>query len=89
MLIFFMFYAILAPKPKAMDKVSERELDKEKKVSLILAEPYYSSRPVKFIVRETGVKEVRMPLYVTGEKGRGTYLDNLRKNVEAIINAMS
>ena len=31
MLIFWMFYAILAPKPKKMDQVSERELDKEKK----------------------------------------------------------
>lgn len=31
MLFFSMFYAILAPKPKKMDSVSERELDKEKK----------------------------------------------------------
>lgn len=31
MLFFSMFYAILAPKPKKMDRVSERELDKEKK----------------------------------------------------------
>jgi len=83
----------LEPKPGIPPTPSHLQhlvaLDKDKKVSLILVEPYYSSRPVKFIVRETGVNEVRMPLYLTGDKGRETYLDNLRKNVEIIINALS
>ena len=51
---------------------------------LILVEPYYPGRPVRFVEREAGVKAVRLPLYLGGRNGIDDYLENLRYIVETI-----
>ena len=58
------------------------------RAGLLLVEPYYPKRPVNFVVRETGVTALRLPLYLGGKEGIGTYLENLRylvKSVEAAL----
>jgi len=58
-------------------------------VRLILAEPYYPERPLRFLREQTGVKVLRLPLYLGGDPARATYLDNLRGMVEAIRDALA
>jgi ABC-type Zn uptake system ZnuABC Zn-binding protein ZnuA len=55
---------------------------------LLLVEPYYPKRPVNFVVRETGVTALRLPLYVGGKQGIRTYLENLRYLVHTIEEAL-
>jgi ABC-type Zn uptake system ZnuABC Zn-binding protein ZnuA len=55
---------------------------------LLLVEPYYAKRPVRFVERETGVKALRLPVYLGGRKGVDTYLDNLRYVVNSIVDAL-
>lgn len=55
---------------------------------LILAEPYYPRKPIDFVVKNTSAKALRLHVYL-GSKGSGaTYLDNLRKNIESIAEAV-
>ncbi len=56
---------------------------------LMLVEPYYPRRPVDFIARETGVKVLRLPLFLGGEKGVTAYLDNLAYIVDQMVQALS
>jgi len=56
---------------------------------LLLVEPYYPQKPVQFVVKQTGAKVLRLPLYLGGKEGITTYLDNLRYNVNSIVEALS
>ena len=56
---------------------------------LMLVEPYYPKRPVEFVARETGAKVLRLPFYVGGREGIDTFLDNLRYDVNQIVQALS
>ena len=56
---------------------------------LMLIEPYYPKRPVEFVARETGAKILRLPFYTGGKKGIDGFLDNLKYNVEQIVEALS
>jgi len=55
---------------------------------LILVEPYYPKRPVRFVEKQTGARVLRLPLYLGGEKGIDTYLDNLRYIVNALVSEL-
>jgi len=55
---------------------------------LLLVEPYYPKRPVRFVMKNTGVKAIRLPLYLGGKKGINTYLENLRYLVDAISSTL-
>jgi len=55
---------------------------------LLLVEPYYPERPVRFVVKNTGVKALRLPLYLGGREGVKTYLENLQFLVETIAGAL-
>jgi ABC-type Zn uptake system ZnuABC Zn-binding protein ZnuA len=55
---------------------------------LLLVEPYYPRRPVKYIKKETGVKPLRLSLYLGGNKGIKSYLENIRYLVDSIETAL-
>jgi zinc/manganese transport system substrate-binding protein len=59
-----------------------------KNAKLMLVEPYYAKRPVRFVEKQTGVKALRLPLYLGGEKGIETYMDNLRYIVNSIVSEL-
>jgi len=61
---------------------------KADRARLILVEPYYPKRPVKFVVKNTGVRAVRLPLFLGGKKGIISYLENLRYMVDSIAGAL-
>lgn len=67
------------------DVVKQAHADRAR---LLLVEPYYPKRPVNFVVRETGVTALRLPLYLGGKKGIDTYLENLRHLVGTIEEAL-
>ncbi|RJP61780.1 MAG: zinc ABC transporter substrate-binding protein [Candidatus Auribacter fodinae] len=50
-------------------------------VEMVIAEPYYSNRPIKKLVDGTTIKVVRMPLYLQGE---GELLRHIEKLVDQI-----
>ncbi len=55
---------------------------------LMFAEPYYPERPIRFVVKQTGVKVLRLPLHVGDKPEITSYLENLRYNVNTIVNAL-
>ncbi len=58
-------------------------------VKLLIAEPYYPNRPVRFVERELPKIEIlRLPHYMGGEKGANTYLEHLEFLVKEIVNAL-
>jgi zinc/manganese transport system substrate-binding protein len=59
------------------------------KAKLILVEPYYPEKPVDKVKAETGVREVRIPIYIGSEKGIESFLDLLRNDVKKIVEALS
>ncbi len=73
----------IPPTPSHLGQVVEQA--KARKAKLILVEPYYPKRPVRFVEERAGVEALRLPLYLGGEKGIDTYLDNLRYIVETIV----
>lgn len=62
---------------------------KSVKTKLMFAEPYYPERPIRFVVNQTGVKVVRLPLYVGEKPEITTYIDNLKYKVELIVKALT
>lgn len=56
---------------------------------LVLVEPYYPKRPVEFVARETGAKVLRLPFYTGGAEGVDGFLENLTRNVDQIVAALS
>jgi zinc/manganese transport system substrate-binding protein len=85
--------ASLEPKPGIPPSASHLaqvvEKARREGARLMLVEPYYPRRPVEFVARETGAKVLRLPLYLGGEKGIDTYLDNLTYVVDQIVRALS
>jgi len=73
----------IPPTPGHLRQVVEQA--KARKAKLILVEPYYPKRPVRFVEERAGVEALRLPLYLGGKKGIDTYLDNLRHIVETIV----
>ncbi len=61
---------------------------KTAQAKLLLVEPYYPRRPVRFVEKETGVQALRLPLFLGGKKGISTYLENLGHMVDSIVVAL-
>jgi len=76
----------IPPTPAHLEEIVKQA--KAAKARLLLVEPYYPERPVHFVERETGVKALRLSLYLGGKDGAATYLDNLRYLVSSIANAL-
>lgn len=62
---------------------------KKEDVRLILAEPYYSQRPLDFLKNNTDVKVLRLPFYLNKGKSADTVLGNIKNNVDQIIKGLS
>ena len=73
----------IPPTPGHLREVVEQA--KARNARLILVEPYYPKRPVRFVEEKAGVKALRLPLFLGGAKGIDGYLGNLRHMVETIV----
>lgn len=76
----------IAPTPGHLREVVERA--KARNAKLILMEPYYPKRPVRFVEEKAAVRVLRLPLFLGGVKGIDGYLENLRYMVDAIVAAL-
>lgn len=85
--------ATLEPKPgippsaKHLGEVVR--LARERGAKLMLVEPYYPDKPVRYVARETGIEAVRIPLFLGTQDGIRSHLDLMRHNVGAIADALS
>lgn len=83
----------LEPKPGIPPSASHLEelvsWAKHEGAELMLVEPYYPDRPVEFVARETGAKVLRLPFYTGGAEGVDGFLENLSRNVDQIVEALS
>jgi len=57
-------------------------------IRLVLAEPFYSERPLRFLHQQTGIGVLRLPLYLGGDPRYTTVLDNLGGIVDQIAAAL-
>jgi len=64
------------------------KLAKAQEVRAIVVENYYDSRSAETVARHAGVKLVRIPGDVGGERGAGTYLEYVGLLVERIAGAL-
>ncbi len=64
------------------------ELINRHQIKIILKEPYYPKRPVKKLVKKTGVKVVKLVNYPGARKKARTYLQNLEANINDLIQAL-
>jgi len=76
----------IPPTPRHLEEIVKQA--KAGNARLLLVEPYYAERPVRFVEREAGVKALRLPLYLGGKDGVETYLENLRYLVSRIAEAL-
>lgn len=56
---------------------------------ILLAEPYYPDKPIKYVQRETGIEVLRLPIYLMNKDRTGGVLGLLLKNAGAIAGALS
>ncbi len=77
----------IPPTPGHLKHVVEQARARQAK--LLLVEPYYPKRPVRFVEEKAGVKALRLPLFLGGTKGIDDYLENLEYIVEAIVSALA
>jgi len=82
----------IEPKPGIAPSASHlRELValiKREKIKIALIETYYPDRPLRFLRENTGIKALRLPLYLGGDPKQTTYLANLESIVDRIIAAL-
>jgi ABC-type Zn uptake system ZnuABC Zn-binding protein ZnuA len=76
----------IPPTPGHLRQVVEQARAREAR--LILVEPYYPKRPVRFVEEKAGVEAVRLPLYLGGKKGIEDYLENLKYMVDTIVGTL-
>jgi len=76
----------IPPTPGHLRQVVDQA--RARKARLILVEPYYPKRPVRFVEEKAGVQAVRLPLYLGGKKGIDDYLENLRYIVDTIVSKL-
>jgi ABC-type Zn uptake system ZnuABC Zn-binding protein ZnuA len=76
----------IPPTPGHLKQVVEQA--RARNAKLILVEPYYPKRPVRFVEEKAGVRAVRLPLFLGGRAGVEDYLENLRYIVNTIVAAL-
>ena len=62
---------------------------KTEKIELIIAEPYYSAKPLAFLQNQTGIKVLRLPFYLGSKKEISSFIENMKYNVNEICKALS
>jgi len=84
--------ATLEPKPgippsaKHLRQVVQQV--KANSAKVLLVEPYYPEKPVKYIERETGVEVLRLPIYLTEKTRKKGLLGLFLSNAERIVSAL-
>jgi len=76
----------IPPTPGHLRQVIEQT--RARKARLILVEPYYPKRPVRFVEEKAGVRALRLSLFLGGTKGIDDYLENLRYMVDRIVSEL-
>jgi zinc/manganese transport system substrate-binding protein len=56
---------------------------------LMLIEPYYPEKPVEYVARETGIRALRLPIYLGTTPGIDRYVDLLKHDASAMADALS
>ena len=74
------------PTPKGLKNLMQ--LIKDEQIKIILKEPYYPKRPVKKVAKATGAKVLELINFPGGRENAGTYLENLKANVNDLIKAL-
>jgi zinc/manganese transport system substrate-binding protein len=64
------------------------DLARAGRAKLLLAEPYYPSKPVDYVKAQTGVPALRLPIYLGATPGVSTCIGLLEYDVEAIARAL-
>ena len=84
--------AYVEPKPglPASPKHTKELIDiiNQHEVRIILKEPYYPKRPVKKLMKQTGIKMLELVNYPGGRRNARTYLENLEANVYDLIQSV-
>ena len=62
---------------------------KDEHVPLLLVEPYYPEKPVRFLQSHTGIRPLRLHLLLCGAEEHISYLQNLEAMVDEIVAALS
>ena len=65
-----------------------RQIQAEK-ISLVVAEPYYSAKPLNFLQNQTQIKVLRLPFYLGSNKEIPSFIENMEYNVNEICNALT
>lgn len=65
-----------------------RQIQAEK-ISLVVAEPYYSAKPLNFLQNQTQIKVLRLPFYLGSNKEIHSFIENMEYNVNEISKALS
>lgn len=73
----------LPPSPKHLKELIK--IINQHKIQIIVKEPYYPKRPVKKLMKQTGVKMLELTNYPGGRRNARTYLENLEANVNDLI----
>ena len=76
----------LAPSASHLGKLVR--VIREQDVRIALVEPFYPDRPLRFLRSNTGIKTLRLPLYLGGARDKKTYLENLEFMVGEIETAL-
>jgi ABC-type Zn uptake system ZnuABC Zn-binding protein ZnuA len=76
----------IPPTPGHLRQIVGQARARDAKV--LLVEPYYPKRPVRFVEEKAGVQALRLPLYLGGKKGIEDYLENLQFIVETIVSEL-
>ena len=58
-------------------------------IAVLLVEPYYPERPLRFLRERTSVRVLRLPLLLGGPPGHAGYLDNMAYLVETLREALA
>ncbi len=77
----------LPPTPGHLSRLADRVAEED--IRLVLAEPFYPERPLRFLQRRSDAKVLRLPLYLGGPPGHTNYLENLTYMVTAIHDALA
>ena len=75
--------------PSAGDLSALVHLIEQEEVALLLAEPYYPERPLRFLQQHTSVPALRLPLLLGGDATSTTYLDHMASIVDQIRRALA
>lgn len=60
-----------------------RQIEQED-IALVLVEPYYPDKPLRFLRDRTSIESLRLPLLLGGERAYTNYLENMEHIVEQI-----